>query len=120
MQARCEKQKRDIPKVEREVGRLLGQNTRAAGLFDVDVDVEVDVEVEVKPDADGHAKLSWKKVNARQNWATLSSGCYLLRSNFPDWSDEELWTAYIQLTEAEAGAPICFWWIKKATPSSRV
>jgi hypothetical protein len=31
-----------------------------------------------------------------------SEGCYLLRSNITDWSAEELWTAYIQLTQAEA------------------
>ena len=29
-------------------------------------------------------------------------GCYLLRTNVTDWSDEELWKASIQLTEAEA------------------
>ena len=28
-------------------------------------------------------------------------GCYLLRTNVTDWSDEDLWKAYIQLTEAE-------------------
>jgi transposase len=28
-------------------------------------------------------------------------GMYLLRSNVTDWSGEELWRAYIQLTEAE-------------------
>jgi transposase len=92
MQARCEKQKRDVQKVEREVGRLLGQNTRAARLF----------EVTVKPDAEGHAVLTWQKVADLQDWASLSAGCYLLRSNVTDWSDEELWKAYIQLTEAEA------------------
>jgi len=92
MQARCEKQRRDPQKVEREIGRLLGQNTRAAGLFDV----------EVKPDENGHAKLSWNKIADRCDWATMSAGCYLLRSNVRDWSDEELWKAYIQLTEAEA------------------
>lgn len=92
MQARCEKQKRDAQKVEREVGRLFGQNTRAAGLF----------EVKVQRAADGSAKLAWKKLAARQDWATLSAGCYLLRSNVRDWSDEQLWKAYIQLTEAEA------------------
>ena len=27
---------------------------------------------------------------------------YLLRSNVTDWSGEELWRAYMQLTEAEA------------------
>jgi hypothetical protein len=37
MTARCEKQKRDPLKVEREIGRLLGKNTRAARLFDVKV-----------------------------------------------------------------------------------
>jgi transposase len=92
MQSRCEKQNRNVQKVEREVGRLLGQNTRAAGLF----------EVEVKPDEQGFAQLSWKKIADRQDWATLSAGCYLLRSNVRDWSDEDLWKAYIQLTEAEA------------------
>jgi hypothetical protein len=32
----------------------------------------------------------------------LSEGCYLLRSNITDWKAEELWQAYIQLTQAEA------------------
>ena len=92
MTARCEKQKRDPMKVEREVGRLLGQNTRAAKLF----------EVEVKTTNEGHARMKWKKAETVRDWATLSSGCYLLRTNVVDWSDEELWKAYIQLTEAEA------------------
>jgi len=35
-------------------------------------------------------------------WATLSEGCYMLRTNIADWSGEDLWKAYIQLTEAEA------------------
>jgi hypothetical protein len=29
-------------------------------------------------------------------------GCYLLRSNVNDWNAEDLWHAYIQLTQAEA------------------
>ena len=32
----------------------------------------------------------------------MSEGCYMLRSNVTDWTPEELWRAYIQLTEAEA------------------
>jgi len=32
----------------------------------------------------------------------LSEGCYFLRTNITDWSAEDLWQAYIQLTEAEA------------------
>lgn len=92
MAARCEKQQRDPQKVEREVGRLLGQNTRAERLF----------EVSVETTDDGCARLQWKKCAHTREWATLSAGCYLLRSNVTDWSDEDLWQAYMQLTEAEA------------------
>lgn len=92
MAERCQKQHRSVPKVEREIGRLLGQNPRAAGLF----------EVTVKTAEDGRAELTWQKRADRRDWATLSAGCYLLRTNVADWSDEELWRAYIQLTEAEA------------------
>ena len=92
MADRCGKQKRSPLKVAREVGRLLGQNSRAAGLFDVDV----------RQRDDGGTELVWKKIEAWRDWAQLSEGCYLLRTNVADWSDEELWKAYIQLTEAEA------------------
>ena len=56
----------------------------------------------VEKTIDGYARIQWKKVEAARNWATLSAGCYLLRSNVTDWSDKEMWKAYIQLTEAEA------------------
>jgi transposase len=74
------------------VGRLLGQNTRAAGAF----------RTEVTSDAQGKTLLKWEKVQAWRSWASLSEGCYLLRSNVSDWSAAELWRAYMQLTEAEA------------------
>jgi hypothetical protein len=92
MNARCEKQSRDPMKVEREIGRLLGQNTRAARLFDVKV---------CQTDS-GAARVDWKKIQPVQDWHALADGCYLLRTNVRDWTDEELWKAYIQLTEAEA------------------
>jgi transposase len=92
MAARCERQRRQPTKVEREVGRLLGKNTRAAHLFDITVEST----------NEGAARLTWKKKPAAVDWNTLSCGCYLLRSNVTDWTDEELWKAYIQLTEAEA------------------
>ena len=86
--------KRSMTAVElsHRVGRLLGQNTRAAGAF----------KTEVTADANGDATLKWEKVEAWQSWAQLSEGCYLLRSNVTDWSAEELWRAYMQLTEAES------------------
>ena len=73
------------------VGRLMGQNTRAAGAF----------KTEVTADAQGNAQLKWEKVESWRSWASLSEGCYLLRSNVRDWSAADLWRAYTQLTEAE-------------------
>ena len=92
IRARCEKQHRDPMKMEREIGRLLGQNTRAARLFDV----------QVSTSESGAARVDWKKNKSLQDWSALADGCYLLRTNVRDWTDEELWKAYIQLTEAES------------------
>jgi transposase len=90
--ASCAKRRQQVAVIERRVGRLLGQNTRAAGLFDV----------QVCADRNGNAQITWKKVETWRAWAQLSEGSYVLRSNVRDWSDEDLWRAYIQLTEAEA------------------
>lgn len=92
MVASCRKRKQNPLAVAQRVGKLLGRNTRAAGLF----------QVEVEPDARGWASLRWSKRETWRDWARLSEGCYLLRSNVTDWTGEELWRAYIQLTEAEA------------------
>ena len=43
---------------------------------------------------------------AFDDWAALSEGAYLLRSNITDWSERQLWKAYIQLTQAEAAFKI--------------
>lgn len=52
--------------------------------------------------ADSRTTITWEKKAAWREWATLSEGCYLLRSNVTDWTPDDLWRAYIQLTEAEA------------------
>jgi transposase len=88
----CHKRRQKPIAIAQRVGRLLGRNTRAAGLF----------EVHIEAAADGSAQLRWQKVEQWRDWARLSEGCYLLRSNVTDWSAEDLWRAYIQLTEAEA------------------
>jgi transposase len=91
IEAACQRQRLKAVTVAQRVGRLLGRNTRAAGLY----------QVEVK-EAEDRATLAWQKTEAWRDWARLSEGCYLLRSNVADWSAEELWKTYIQLTEAEA------------------
>jgi transposase len=90
--AACEVRKLTPVRVAERVGRLLGKNTRAEKLF----------AVEVLPRADGGTALSWRKREERREWASLSEGCYVLRTNITDWSGEALWRAYIQLTQAEA------------------
>lgn len=88
----CRKRKHKVGAVERRIGRLLEANSRAAGLF----------KVEVGTCENGGATVSWQKVEAWRERAEISEGCYLLRSNITDWDAEQLWQAYIQLTEAEA------------------
>jgi len=92
MEESCGRRRHKPITIAKRVGRLLGRNTRAAGLFQTDIRAE----------PDGRAKLVWSKVEAWRQWANLSEGCYLLRSNMTDWTAEELWHAYMQLTEAEA------------------
>jgi transposase len=85
------KRKQKIGIMERRVGRLLGANSHAAGLF----------KVEVKEGKAGEAELVWQKVETWRQWAELSEGCYMLRTNIANWKAGELWEAYIQLTQAE-------------------
>jgi len=89
--ASCAKRAHKLGEIERRVGRLLGQNTRAAGLFNIQISAA----------ANGAAQITWKKVETWRAWAELSEGSYVLRSNVSGWSDEDLWRAYIQLTDAE-------------------
>jgi transposase len=91
VKASCQRRKWTKETIDRRVGKIMAKNSRAAGLF----------EVEVKQTA-GCASISWTKNKKWRDWATLNEGCYLLRTNVTNWSAEDLWLAYIQLTEAEA------------------
>jgi len=87
------KKRIDREQVERQIGRILQQNQRSARRFKVRLAEDggpAGFRLEVEVDA------------AFDDWAALSEGAYLLRSNITDWSDEQLWKAYIQLTQAEA------------------
>mgnify|MGYP001595935360 FL=1 len=76
---------------ERRLGRLLADNRRGAKFFQIDV-----------KELEGSVQLVWSKREKQLAWANLSEGCYALCSNISDWTPQELWQAYIQLTEAEA------------------
>jgi transposase len=76
---------------ERHIGRLLERNRRAAKFFDITVKAN-----------NGVVQLNWSIREKQKAWAQLSAGSYVLRSNVKEWTSEELWKAYIQLTDAEA------------------
>ncbi len=92
IQKACQTRRCAVGAIERRVGRLLGRNTRAAGLFDV----------RVTSGTNGFAQVTWSKKSTTLNSAQHREGCYLLRSNVSDWSAGELWQAYMHLTDAEA------------------
>jgi transposase len=84
----------DREAIGRQIGRILGQNSRAAGRYRIQV---VD-----DPSRNAGVRLVWSVHSAWDAWAQYSEGTYILRTNVHEWSPEELWRTYIQLTEAEA------------------
>ncbi|MBI2359741.1 MAG: IS1634 family transposase [Deltaproteobacteria bacterium] len=80
--------------LERQIGRLLERNSRASARYSISL-------TEDKTNPAG-VKLKWSTRPQWEDWARLTEGTYILRSNIHDWTDEQLWKTYIQLTEAEA------------------
>jgi transposase len=80
--------------IERQIGRLLGRNSRAAGAFSISI----------TEDATHPSGIRMTKSYRPEwaDWARLTEGVYILRTNITAWTDEALWQTYIQLTEAEA------------------
>jgi transposase len=80
--------------IERQIGRLLGKNSRAAGRYVVRLLDD--------PSCAATLRLEWTRRAEWDEWSKHSEGCYVLRTNVTDWTTEELWKTYIQLTEAES------------------
>lgn len=80
--------------IERQIGRFLQQNSRAAGRYLIRV-------VKDRSRASG-LRLDWSVQPAWDEWAQYSEGSYVLRTNILDWTPETLWQTYVQLTDAEA------------------
>jgi transposase len=81
-------------KLERQLGRLLERNARAAGRYLI--------ELEPDPARPAGVRLKWSARPEWDDWARHSEGCYVLRTNIRDWDVEQLWRTYVQLSEAEA------------------
>jgi transposase len=96
MQASAESGRlKDEAVANRRLGRLFGQYWRAAGAFDVKI------ERLSPPRGKQRLRVTWKRNGRWNDWAALSEGCYLLRTNLNETDPTVLWKRYIQLTEAE-------------------
>ena len=84
----------DVRHLERQLGRLLERNQRAAGRYVIDFVPD--------PTQPAGVRLDWSARPEWDDWARWSEGCYVLRTNVTDWSADELWRTYIQLTDVEA------------------
>jgi transposase len=80
--------------LERQIGRLLERNSRAAGRYLIEVTDDRSCAAGVR--------LNWSVRAQWDEWAQHDEGCYVLRTNILDWDTELLWRTYMQLSQAEA------------------
>jgi transposase len=82
---------KDRNKMERRLGRIQARHPQVNDLYDVGL----------RETAAG-VRLFWQIKEDRKTWRESREGAYLLRTNLQAGSAEELWSKYMQLTEAEA------------------
>ena len=82
---------KDRNKMERRLGKIQARHPQVNDLYELDL----------RETADG-VRLLWQMKEDRKNWREAREGAYLLRTNLTAETAEELWSKYMQLTEAEA------------------
>jgi transposase len=82
---------KDRNKMERRLGKIQARHPQVNDLYAVDL----------RDTAEG-VRLFWQMKEDRQNWRDAREGAYLLRTNLQAETAEQLWSKYMQLTEAEA------------------
>lgn len=81
---------KDRHKMERRLGRIQASHPQVSDLYRVEL-----------RDTTAGVRLHWAMKEDRQEWRDLREGAYMLRTNLPADSAEQLWSMYMQLTEAE-------------------
>jgi hypothetical protein len=77
--------------MERRLGRIQANHSQVNDLYEVAL-----------RDTPAGVRLQWKMKEDRKEWRELREGAYMLRTNLRADTAEELWSRYMQLTEAEA------------------
>src|SRR6267142_1974734 len=82
---------KDRNKMERRLGRIQARHSQVNDLYEVAL-----------RDTPHGIRLHWEMKQDRKVWRELREGAYMLRTNLQAGTAEELWSQYMQLTEAEA------------------
>ncbi len=82
---------KDRNKMERRLGKIQARHSQVNDLFEITL-----------RDTPAGVRLAWEMKAERKVWRDLREGAYLLRTNLQADSAEEMWSKYMQLTEAEA------------------
>ena len=82
---------KDRNKIERQIGRIQARHPQVSDLY----------RIKVRETREG-PRLDWQLQDHLRSWQELREGAYLLRTNIEAEDGQQLWTKYIQLTEAEA------------------
>jgi hypothetical protein len=82
---------KDRHKMERRLGKIQARHPQVNDLY----------EVALRDTAEG-VRLFWQMKEDRRKWRESREGAYLLRTNLKAETAEQLWSKYMQLTEAEA------------------
>lgn len=87
------KPKAKIGPIERRIGRWMGRYPAAAAVFTVELEYDSQQQA---------CALSVREHADRYQWAYRAHGAYILRTNYVEGDESDLWKWYIQLTQAEA------------------
>src|SRR5712671_1733758 len=82
---------KDRHKMERRLGRIQAKHSQVNDLYDV-----------ILRDTPDGVRLIWEMKAERKDWRELREGAYMLRTNLKADTAEQMWSQYMQLTEAEA------------------
>lgn len=82
---------KDRYKMERRLGKIQARHPQVNDLYDL----------ALRETPEG-VRLFWEMKEDRKNWRESREGAYLLRTNLQAESAEQLWSKYMQLTEAES------------------
>ena len=82
-----------IGPIERRIGRWMGRYPAAAAVFTVELEYDNQQQA---------CALCVREQADRYQWACRAHGAYMLRTNYVQGDESDLWKWYIQLTQAEA------------------